>query len=375
MKALYTFLVLFIFSVSPILYGQEEEEQEQEEQQTQQQVQSEPKLSATSKYDFVPGESLMFYDDFSQDNVGDFPALWNTNGSGEVVTTNLFQGKWFKLVGSSAFIPDTKKSFPENYTVEFELVPIVGEEEAETLELGFYIYAAENPADFNEGGAIPGKAGIVMSFRMDGHSYSTYADGEYVLDGSSDKSPLEIGKKSRLSFWVQKTRVRAYVNDVKIFDLPKALTSGMNYNVLRFQTNGEALPLLTGFRVAVGAPDMRNKLITEGKLVTYGIYFDSGSDKIKPESAGTMKEIATVLTDNPTVNVKIVGHTDSDGEDAKNLDLSKRRAIAVKNAFSTQYGIDALRIQTDGKGETEPLAPNTTSDGKARNRRVELIKL
>jgi len=88
-----------------------------------------------------------------------------------------------------------------------------------------------------------------------------------------------------------------------------------------------------------------------------------------------MKEIATVLTDNPTVNVKIVGHTDSDGEDAKNLDLSKRRAIAVKNAFSTQYGIDALRIQTDGKGETEPLAPNNTSDGKARNRRVELIKL
>jgi hypothetical protein len=72
MKTLYTFLVLFIFSVSPALYAQEEEEKEQEEQQPQKQAQSEPKLSATSKYDFVPGESLMFYDDFSQDNVGDF---------------------------------------------------------------------------------------------------------------------------------------------------------------------------------------------------------------------------------------------------------------------------------------------------------------
>jgi outer membrane protein OmpA-like peptidoglycan-associated protein len=127
--------------------------------------------------------------------------------------------------------------------------------------------------------------------------------------------------------------------------------------------------------VAVGAPDMRNKLITEGKLVTYGIYFDSGSDKIKPESAGTMKEIATVLNENSAVKIKIIGHTDSDGDDAKNLDLSKRRSISVKNALSSEYGIEALRIETDGKGESQPIAANSTSEGKAQNRRVELIKL
>jgi OOP family OmpA-OmpF porin len=337
---------------------------------------AEQKLTATSKYDFIPGESLMFYDDFSQENVGDFPALWNTNGSGEVVTTNLFGGKWLKLGANASFIPGTKKIFPDNFTIEFDLLAIPGPSEENYLSLVYCIYAAENPNDFNEGGAIPGVGGIKFTFGTDQHSYSTYSSEGYTLNGYSEKQPLAINKKTRLSFWIQKTRLRAYVNEEKIFDVAKALAPGLAYNSIRFKTGSdEASALISNFRVAVGAPDMRNKLITEGKLVTYGIYFDSGSDKIKPESAGTMKEIATVLKENPTVNIKIVGHTDSDGDDAKNLDLSKRRALSVKNALSTEYGIEALRIETDGKGETVPIAPNSTGEGKAKNRRVELIKL
>jgi len=365
MKTIYTFIVLLFTLGSVTLLGQEE----------QQTVQAEQKLTATSKYDFIPGESILFFDDFTQDNIGDFPALWNTNGSGEIVTTNLFPGRWLKLVGAATFVPETKKVFPDNYTVEFDFLPITGEAGENILECGFYIYAAENPSNLNEGGAVPGITGIKMDFGMYQHAFSAYTSSEYTINGVTEKNPLVINKKARFSFWIQKTRVRAYINEVKVFDLPRGLPAGFNYNVLRFETHGEAIPLIANFRVAVGAPDMRNKLITEGKLVTYGIYFDSGSDKIKPESAGTMKELAAVLNENPTVRVKIVGHTDSDGDDAKNLDLSKRRALSVKNAFSSEYGIDASRIETDGKGETQPIAPNTASDGKAKNRRVELIKL
>jgi outer membrane protein OmpA-like peptidoglycan-associated protein len=365
MKALYFFFVLLFTLVSSKLTGQEE----------QQGAPAEQKLSATSKYDFIPGESLMFFDDFTQDNIGDFPGLWNTDGSGEIVTTNLFPGRWMKLGADASFVPGTKKVFPDNYTVEFDVLPIPGPNEEKTVELGFFIYSAENPGNLNEGGAIPGVAGIKMNFGDYSHDYSTYSEGNYNMNGSSEKNPLVLNQKTRMSFWIQKTRVRAYMNDVKIFDLPKALAPGLGYNALRFETASEAQNLIANFRVAVGAPDMRNKLITEGKLVTYGIYFDSGSDKIKPESAGTMKEISTVLKENPTVNIKIIGHTDSDGDDAKNLDLSKRRAISVKNALNTEYGIEALRIETDGKGETEPIAPNSTAEGKAKNRRVELIKL
>lgn len=120
---------------------------------------------------------------------------------------------------------------------------------------------------------------------------------------------------------------------------------------------------------------MRSKLLTEGKLVSYGIYFDVSKDVVKPESNGTLKGIAQVLTENSDVRIKIVGHTDSEGADAANLDLSKRRSVSVKNELVKTFGIDASRIETDGKGETMPVAANDTPQNKALNRRVEFIKL
>jgi outer membrane protein OmpA-like peptidoglycan-associated protein len=128
-------------------------------------------------------------------------------------------------------------------------------------------------------------------------------------------------------------------------------------------------------KLAVGSPDTRNKLITEGKFVTSGILFDVNSDKIRPESYGVMKDIANVLTENSSVRVKIIGHTDSDGSDADNMTLSKKRAESVKASLVKDFGIDGSRFETDGKGESQPVDKNTTAEGKANNRRVEFIKL
>ena len=132
---------------------------------------------------------------------------------------------------------------------------------------------------------------------------------------------------------------------------------------------------MNNLRLAVGAPDTRNKLLTEGKFVTSGIHFDVNSDKIKPDSYGILKEVATVLKENEAVKIKIVGHTDSDGDDAKNMELSKKRAEAVKNALTGEFQISNARIEIDGKGETMPLSKNDTPVGKAQNRRVEFIKM
>ena len=120
---------------------------------------------------------------------------------------------------------------------------------------------------------------------------------------------------------------------------------------------------------------MRSKLITEGKLVSYGIYFDVNKDVVKPESYGTLKAIADVLKENPAVRVKIVGHTDGDGADKSNLDLSKRRGESVKTELTKIFAIDASRLEFDGMGESKPIAPNDTQANKALNRRVEFIKL
>ncbi|HUR11926.1 MAG TPA: OmpA family protein, partial [Flavitalea sp.] len=127
--------------------------------------------------------------------------------------------------------------------------------------------------------------------------------------------------------------------------------------------------------IAAASPDTRSKLITEGKWSTSGILFDVNSDKIKETSYGVLKNIASVFNENPDVKVKIIGHTDNDGDDAKNLDLSKRRAAAVKQALTTEFSISADRMQTDGQGESKPVADNSKPEGKAQNRRVEFVKL
>jgi outer membrane protein OmpA-like peptidoglycan-associated protein len=145
--------------------------------------------------------------------------------------------------------------------------------------------------------------------------------------------------------------------------------------MMRFELWAAGNPMITNFRIAAGLPDLRNKLLTEGKLVSYGIYFDVNKDVVKPESYGTLKGIADVLKENPAVRVKIVGHTDSDGADAANLDLSKRRGASVKAELVKNFGIDASRLESDGLGETKPVSPNDTPSNKAMNRRVEFIKL
>jgi outer membrane protein OmpA-like peptidoglycan-associated protein len=82
-----------------------------------------------------------------------------------------------------------------------------------------------------------------------------------------------------------------------------------------------------------------------------------------------------VLNENPAVRIKVVGHTDSDGDDALNLDLSKRRAANVKQYLINEFKIDGSRVETDGKGENAPIADNNSAENKAKNRRVEFIKL
>ena len=109
---------------------QQEQPQEQaqpvEAQQEVPAAPAQPALQTYSKYDFVPGEKVIFFDDFSQDVAGDFPALWNTNGSAEVVTTNLFEGKWMKFDCDQAIWSDQPLSLPENFTIEFDVVPTAG---------------------------------------------------------------------------------------------------------------------------------------------------------------------------------------------------------------------------------------------------------
>jgi OmpA-OmpF porin, OOP family len=363
--------------------GQDSQEQGEPavEEQTGGQVNTgkeQTQLQSYSKFDFTPGEKVIFYEDFSQDAVGDFPALWNTNSSAEVVTTNLFPGNWMKFSTEEAIWTDQLLELPDNYTIEFDVIPIAGEEGG-MKGYGFRLMEAINAKAF-DWGAVPGKAGFFLDVAYFGTPYyrtyiNTDEGAELDLSGNveGEKYKQVINQKYHISVWVQKTRIRLYLNENKMIDLPKAFNApGIKMDRIRFE-NGAAM--VGNIRIAVGAPDTRSKLITEGKLVSYGIYFDVNKDVVKPESYATLKEIATALNENPDVRIKITGHTDSDGADEANLDLSRRRAESVKNELGKTFGIDLSRLDTEGMGETVPIAPNDSPVNKALNRRVEFLKL
>jgi outer membrane protein OmpA-like peptidoglycan-associated protein len=331
--------------------------------------------TTTSKFDFVPGEKVIFYDDFNSEELGDFPALWLTNGSGEIVTSSYDDGRWFQMTKTGYYIPEVKDKLTDNYTIEFDLVILgdLGEETQSGLDLFFLSDDLTNPS----GGSQPGQAGLRITPDYGKLFWKNWSEAR---DWQGDEGQVEFMFKSstkyHVAFWIQKQRVRLYVNNEKVLDLPRGLQANYTYNEFRIEDNSdEKTALISNFRLAAGLPDMRNKLITEGKLISYGIYFDVNSDKLKPESSATIKEIAQILKDNPTIKITIVGHTDSDGDDSSNLDLSKRRAASVKEELSKVYGIEANRMETDGKGENQALVPNDNVLNKAKNRRVEFIKL
>jgi outer membrane protein OmpA-like peptidoglycan-associated protein len=128
------------------------------------------------------------------------------------------------------------------------------------------------------------------------------------------------------------------------------------------------------FPVAKPENVLEKQLTQEKRAVTYGIYFDFAQATLKPESAPVLKEIAQALKDNPDWKLTVEGHTDNIGGDAYNLDLSKRRALAVKEALVAQYDIAPDRLANQGFGASRPVESNDTLEGRARNRRVELVR-
>lgn len=335
------------------------------------------KLESFTKYDFVPGDKIIYFEDFSQDAIGDFPSQWTGNSTGEVKNVNISPGNWFHLNGKDAVYCYTKKlAIPENFIFEFDIIPDKVYSRGITLIL--YEDNPETPQEINDD-AYPGLHGLKFFIQKDGWEtigYSYGPNGSEQLNGESGTNPVIQEKVNHIIIWQQKRRTRIYHQGAKVVDLPTSIHSTTKFNRMVF--NGWDLnshPYITNIKITTASPDTRSKLLTEGKLISYGIYFDSGKDIVKSESYGSVREIANVLNENPTVKIKVTGHTDTDGDDALNLDLSKRRAANVKQYLIDEFKIDGSRIETDGKGESVPIATNSSVEDKAKNRRVEFIKL
>jgi len=344
-------------------------------------------LSYTSKYDFVQGEKIIAYEDFNSANLGDFPVRWNTNASAEVVTVAGMEGKWLKIGEKGVFHPEFINNLPENFTFEFDL----GVNNANYFSaLSLNIASLKKPEDFADYAylvSIRPEHAVHLEFAAANSSTDgvsklvTGKSGVTAINNAVNYKVWDVAKNkfAHISLWRQNQRLRVYLNGEKIWDSPRAFDATTKYNAITFAFYGpygkEDYYLLDNVRLAVGAPDTRNKLLTEGKFVTSGINFDVNSDKIKADSYGILKEVANVLKENEAVKIKIIGHTDSDGDDSKNMELSKKRAESVKNVLANEFQISSSRMETDGKGESVPASKNDTPAGKAQNRRVEFVKM
>lgn len=126
--------------------------------------------------------------------------------------------------------------------------------------------------------------------------------------------------------------------------------------------------------VIADASSFANSIKESGKVAVYGIYFDTGKSTLKPESKPTLQEITKLLKTDVNLKLYVVGHTDNTGVFDANMKLSMDRAAAVVNALVSQYSVNASRLRACGDGPTSPVSSNATEEGKALNRRVELVK-
>ena len=170
--------------------------------------------------------------------------------------------------------------------------------------------------------------------------------------------------------------MRVYVNGQKVVDANQIKLPPLKTAQLVAEPYGDPNKFSYRLvRIAESAPDFSRTIAASGRYVTHAILFATDSDRLEPESAAAIKAIAAGLQKDPKLRFCIEGHTDSTGSAEHNLDLSRRRAEAVRAVLVSQFGIDSGRLTTEGRGASKPMESNDTTQGRAQNRRVEFARL
>lgn len=330
-----------------------------------------------SKFDFVPGSSILYFDNFEKDNIGEAPLGWLTTTSAETVTIDGLEGKWLQLGSTSSkhLVRSKKQGWGNNFTVEFDLLIV---KDSYDPRIDFALINTGGNLVTDEHNLQSGKNVLYVSTILgDGGKqsrvslYNTDNINKAISDRMSENLTYGSSAPVHVSMCVQGKRFRFWWNEKKIFDLQAVnedfLPNQFGFN---FGSVGGCNYYVSNFRIAKDVPDTRAQF-EEGKLIS-NLLFYSGKAELKPESMGALLDVSKVLKD-ATAPVKIVGHTDADGDDAANMKLSQQRADAVKQILVSQYNIDESKLTTEGRGETQPIADNNNAEGKAQNRRVEFI--
>lgn len=313
-----------------------------------------PNLVA-AKIDFIPGEKTIFYDDFSDMGIDEPPPHWKLRGKPVELRKGGGIRELYAKEGTELTSPNIV--VPKNFTFELDLTGT-----GETV----WNFRNKDNNDVLEVMVRGEPDEHRASTRINWPGHGELGSGEIKTADSTNTTPVKF------ALWVQEGRLRAYLNGQRVVDVNQVDAAGITHilaEVGRYRPNG-----LRSIRVAESAPDFSTMISQTGKYVTHGIHFDTDSAILKPDSAAVLKQVANGLDKNPNLKLEIDGYTDSTGDAAHNLDLSKRRAEAVKAVLVSQFGVDDSRLMANGFGPDKPVGSNDTAEGRAQNRRVEFVK-
>lgn len=308
-----------------------------------------PGEGAWANYDFVPGERPLYVNDFGADKVGDFPRRMTfRSGNMQIVE---WQGQRWLSAEDGALVIDLPESLPERFTMEFDLAG-----HGNAMQINFASDAA-------------GKQPYVEIGTDFARLRASDVDARGSLVTNTGKAPVKI----RIA--VDGDYLKLYADEQRVLNVPNAKL-GRSKQIFLFLNGWSATEtrMIANVRVAAGGRAMYDALMSDGRVATQGILFDTGSDRIRPESTPTLKEMVAMLREHAELKLAIEGHTDNVGDATANQGLSEKRAAAVK-AFLVAQGIDGSRLKSAGFGASKPVASNDTAEGKQQNRRVELVKM
>ncbi len=317
-----------------------------------------------NRFDFVPGDTVIFEDAPSSDEEnGEFPSRWDLyKGGAEIaevdgkpVITFITEAGNMYSKGIVPYLKDAEQDYlPDVFTIEFDAFFL-----PKVYNNRYYItfYDRKNQKYFDDVQADISVNSI------------EFVDSEGKLKDKNRGNWDPEGGWRHISIAFTKGKFKIYLEDQRLINIPHfegnptgvTLTAGFEGNYVK------------NFRIAKGGVKYYKRVLSEGKIIVNGIKFDVNKATLKPESMGAINRIYKLMEKQPDLKFSVEGHTDSDGDEDINLDLSKRRANTVMDKLISM-GIDSSRLKYTGWGESKPIDNNATPEGKANNRRVEFVK-